>query len=92
MAPGSVRREMWNGLDQASIMSVELIAAILVWGGVGLALDRWLGTRPWLLGIGVLVGFGAGLYLVWLRSAKDQDYPNGAAKARPSSVDQETDR
>ena len=79
-------------MDQASIMSVELIAAILVWGGVGMGLDHWLGTRPWLLGIGVLVGFGAGLYLVWLRSAKDQSYPNGAANARRSSIDQETGR
>lgn len=77
----ATRRDLWNGLDQSSIMSVEFIAAILVWGGIGFGLDRWLGTRPWLMGIGVLVGFGAGLYLIWLRSSKDQHYPNGAARA-----------
>jgi ATP synthase protein I len=69
-------------MDQSSIMSVELIAAILVWGGVGWLVDGWLGTTPWLFGCGVMVGFGAGLYLVWLRSERDQHYPNAAARAR----------
>jgi F0F1-type ATP synthase assembly protein I len=63
-------------------MSVELIAAILTWGGIGWLVDRWLGTEPVLFGIGVMIGFAAGLYLVWYRSGKDQDYPNGAAAAR----------
>lgn len=49
-------------------MSLELLAGILVWGGVGWLLDDWLGTEPWLLGVGVLGGFAAGLYLVWLRT------------------------
>jgi ATP synthase protein I len=80
---GSGRREIWNEIDQSSIMSVELIAAILTWGGIGWLVDRWLGTAPWLFGIGVLVGFAAGLYLVWHRSGKNQDYPNGAAQPRP---------
>jgi F0F1-type ATP synthase assembly protein I len=74
-------------------MSVEFIAAILTWGGLGWLADRWLGTAPWLMGIGVLVGFGAGLYLVWLRSGRDQEFPNGAAAARrgsPEVFDQES--
>lgn len=67
-------------------MSAEFIAAILVWGGAGWLLDRWLGTAPVLMGIGVMLGFAAGLYLVWYRSGKDQAYPNGAARARPDET------
>lgn len=56
------------GLDHSMVMSVELLSGILLWGGVGWLLDRWLGTAHWLFGIGVMLGFAAGLYLVWLRS------------------------
>lgn len=79
---GASRREIWNEIDQSSVMSVELIGAILTWGGVGWLADRWLGTDPWLFGMGVLTGFAAGLYLVWYRSGKNQEYPNGAARVR----------
>lgn len=73
-SPGQrvTQREVWEGLDTSSVMTVELLAGILVWGGVGWLLDRWLGTWPWLFAIGVLLGFGAGLYLVWIRSAAAQ--------------------
>jgi len=40
--------------------------------GLGVVLDVWLGTRPWLLLIGCLVGFGgAVLQLVRLRERFD---------------------
>lgn len=61
-------RDVWRGLDESSIMVVELLAGLLTWGTIGWLLDRWLGTWPWLFAIGALVGFGGGLYLVWLRS------------------------
>jgi len=53
-------------------MGVELLAATLTWAGVGWLVDRWLGTAPWFLAIGALVGNGAGLYLVWLRGSRMQ--------------------
>jgi F0F1-type ATP synthase assembly protein I len=74
------RRQAWQQLDQASIMTVELMSAVLVWGGVGWLLDRWLDTGPWLMGIGVMTGFAAGLYLVWLRSSdRTHDRAAGAS-------------
>jgi F0F1-type ATP synthase assembly protein I len=87
---GVDRREAWRQLDQSSIMTVELMAAVLVWGGVGLLIDRWLGTKPWAMGIGVMVGFAAGLYLVWLRSS-DHTIP-GAAGADSDSTTEGTAR
>lgn len=69
MSDGSSdRREVWAGLDTANVMSLEILSGILVWGGAGWLLDGWIGTTPWLFAIGVLLGFGGGLYLVWLRS------------------------
>src|SRR5680860_1724229 len=57
-----------HGGTPSSSWTVELLAGILVWGGVGYMLDQWLSTGPWLLAIGCMVGNGAGLYLLWLRS------------------------
>lgn len=62
------RGDVWAGLDHSTTMSMELLAGILVWGGVGWLVDGWLGTRPWLFVVGTLLGFGAGLYLVWHRA------------------------
>lgn len=61
-------------------MAVELVSGILVWGGVGYLLDRWLGTSPWLLGLGCFVGNGAGLYLMWLRSSGRFEGGDGRAR------------
>lgn len=66
----SSRRGLWTGLDHASVMGMELMAAILTWTGIGWLVDRWLGTAPWFLAVGALLGNGAGLYLIWVRSGR----------------------
>jgi len=49
--------------------SYTLIGGILLLGGLGYAADRWLGTDPWLLVIGLLLGIVVGFYelarVVW---------------------------
>lgn len=35
--------------------------SVLIGVGGGLALDRWLGTSPWLLFAGLVLGFAAGV-------------------------------
>ncbi len=62
-----------SGVDQGSLMGTELLAGILIWTVLGWLADRWLGTTPWLLGLGAMVGFAGGLYLVWLRSGRMED-------------------
>lgn len=47
-----------------------LLSGLLFWGGVGWGLDKWLGTS-YLLLVGLLVGMGASLYLVWLRFGRE---------------------
>jgi F0F1-type ATP synthase assembly protein I len=47
-----------------------LLSGLIFWGGVGWGLDRWLGTS-YLLLVGLLLGMGASLYLVWLRFGRE---------------------
>lgn len=42
----------------------EFIVAILVFGALGWWLDRKLGTLPWLMLAGAVLGFAAGLWLL----------------------------
>ncbi len=41
--------------------SSDLLAGLFVGTVLGLLLDRWLGTSPWLLLVGIGIGFAAGL-------------------------------
>ena len=42
--------------------SYTLIGAIMLLGGIGYAVDRWLGTSPWFLLGGLLLGLIVGFY------------------------------
>ena len=53
-------------------MTVELVTATLVWFGIGWLLDRLLGTMPWFMFAGALLGNWAGLYLIWLRGQRSE--------------------
>jgi len=60
----------------------EFLAALLTWGGIGFLLDRWLGTDPWLLIAGLVLGNGLGIYLLWVRSNADVTPAQRAVEAR----------
>jgi F0F1-type ATP synthase assembly protein I len=53
----------------AMMSGYVLIAAILICGGGGYLLDAWLGTEPWLLVGGLLLGIAVGFVqlarIVW---------------------------
>ena len=42
--------------------AVALFAAVVGMGLIGWLLDRWLGTSPWLLVVGLVLGAVAGFY------------------------------
>lgn len=46
-------------------VGVELVSALAVAALIGWGLDRWLGTRPWLLALFIVLGGGAGIANVW---------------------------
>ncbi len=62
-------------VDQAAVgvgvrIAIELLSGLLVGLGVGYALDRWLGTRPWLLLLFLVLGATAGFMNV-LRAVRN---------------------
>ena len=65
-------------------MAVELVTATLTWGGIGYLVDRfWLHTYPVFMSIGFVIGFFAGMYLLWLKTSQPvaTDGDNAAAPA-----------
>jgi ATP synthase protein I len=54
-----------KGLALASRVGLELVAATVLGAGLGYGLDRWLGTGPWLLVVGVVLGAVAGFLAVY---------------------------
>jgi F0F1-type ATP synthase assembly protein I len=46
-----------------------LLASILIFGGIGYALDAWRGTSPWFLVAGLLLGIVVGFFelakIIW---------------------------
>jgi F0F1-type ATP synthase assembly protein I len=44
-----------------------LLSGILVWGGVGWLLDRWLETEALFTVVGILGGCALGIYLGYVR-------------------------
>ena len=53
-------------------IAVELVAAIAVGTGIGIVLDRWLGTSPLMLIVFFLIGTAAGFLNVY-RTAQELD-------------------
>ena len=59
-------------MGTAWALTGTLLAGILVWGGAGYLVDRLVGLRWLFLPIGMLVGAGASIYLVYLRYGRDE--------------------
>lgn len=62
------RRDLWRDADSGWAMTVELLTAVGVWGGIGWLIDRWLDTGPWFVAVGILLGAALGMYIVFLRA------------------------
>jgi ATP synthase protein I len=54
-----------QGLALGFRIGIELVAAVLVSGGLGWAVDRWLGTRPWVMLAMLFLGIAAGMLNVY---------------------------
>ncbi len=62
--------ERGRAMGMAFRMATELVAGVFVGGLIGWALDNWLGTKPFLLIIFLLLGIAAGL-LNTVRAAQE---------------------
>ncbi|HEY5208367.1 MAG TPA: AtpZ/AtpI family protein [Stellaceae bacterium] len=61
----TLSRDSQNALGLALRIGVELVVAVVIGAGIGWALDRWLGTRPWGMIILFFLGIAAGLVNVY---------------------------
>jgi F0F1-type ATP synthase assembly protein I len=48
-----------------------LLAGLLVYGGIGVLIDRLLGTGKVFTAVGMLVGAAFGVYLIYLRYGRE---------------------
>ena len=62
MAHGEDQGEVNRKSGVAYGAAIQLFFSVAAMSGVGWALDRWLGTKPWLLVVGVVLGAAAGFY------------------------------
>ena len=74
---GSEKRPMHPSLEPtgehvAHSAIGSLLGGVIVWGGVGLLLDHWLGTGRVLTALGVVVGSLTGFVIVYLRFGRDE--------------------
>ena len=61
-----------SGMAIGVRIAVEIMAALAVGVGIGLLLDRWLGTQPWMLILFFILGAGAAFANV-MRTARELD-------------------
>lgn len=57
-----------------------LLTGAGLFGGLGWLVDGWLGTS-FLVAVGVVVGLGLALYVIWIRYVSP---PAGGSQGRPS--------
>ncbi|MEX0754348.1 MAG: hypothetical protein WEA54_04900 [Actinomycetota bacterium] len=65
------RGDAWRGADQAWGILGTLIAGLAAWGGIGLLLDLWLDLRWLFLPIGMVLGMGTAIYIVYMRYGRE---------------------
>ena len=59
----------WKGLGELSSIGMTLVLATVIGMAAGYYADRWLGTSPWLLLLGLAFGIAAGFVSMY-RSVK----------------------
>ena len=62
MSPDNEKEEINRKTGLAYAAAFSLFAAVVSGLLIGWLLDRWLGTRPWLLVTGIVLGAAAGFY------------------------------
>jgi ATP synthase protein I len=77
-------------LGQALRLGIELVAGVAVGGFIGWALDRFLGTAPFLMVVFLGLGAAAGIMNV-VRTAKRMQAEAPSGKDLPSVVDDDDD-
>ena len=59
---GKEKSDLWMAISKASTTGFTILCSIGICMGLGYAIDHYVGTRPWGLLIGGIVGGFLGLY------------------------------
>ncbi len=79
-------RKRGGDFGPAVRVGVDLVSGIVVGVLIGLALDKWLGTGPWLMLVFFILGSAAGITNV-MRSARKMESEAAARRGEKSSAD-----
>lgn len=74
-----------NAFGSAMRLGVEFVSGFVVGGLIGWALDRWFGTRPWLMVVFFLLGAAAGTMNL-IRAARRLQAEAEASEEQDSST------
>ena len=86
LGPGLPPQRPGSALGQALRLGMELVAGVAVGAFIGWALDRWLGTAPFLMVVFLALGATAGIMNV-VRTAKRMHADAASLKDLPSVQD-----
>ncbi|MDD2853067.1 MAG: AtpZ/AtpI family protein [Desulfuromonadaceae bacterium] len=64
-------RQLFQSLAMVSSMGISVVLAIAIGVWFGLALDRWLGTKPWFFYIFLFIGIAAGFKNVYVIAGRE---------------------
>lgn len=70
--------DAWGGMSTGWTISAYLLSGILVWGGVGWLIDHLVGTPKVFTAIGMVLGAGLGVYLVYIRYGRGESGGHGS--------------
>lgn len=73
------KRDLLQSLAMVSSMGISVVLAIGIGVWFGLALDRWLDTKPWFFYIFLFIGIAAGfknIYVIAGREISKNDGPD----------------
>jgi ATP synthase protein I len=81
-----------KAMGQAFRIVAELVVGVAVGGFIGFTLDRWLGATPWLLVVGLMLGFAGGLMNVVRTARQMQAEAEPLQRAASPATDDEDQR
>ena len=87
---GEVDRRRGAAFGKAFSFAAELIVGVAFGAAIGWGLDRYFGTKPWLMVLFVILGFAAGLMNV-IRRAQEAEAQNADLQRSAPSVPDDED-
>jgi len=74
------KRQLFRSLGLLSSVGISMVAATCIGLFIGITLDEWFGTKPWMTIIWLVIGIAAGfrnLYILTRRALREENGPRG---------------